>query len=61
LSPKKGELLFVFEAASISLLPVGKKVVPIFWGKGGIGEGKVNEVPELGSEIAFHKKVGDGF
>jgi hypothetical protein len=26
-----------------------------------IGEGKVDEVPELGGEVAFQKKMSDGF
>jgi hypothetical protein len=52
---------FVFEVANISLFPGDKKVVPVLKERRGIGEGKVDEVPELNGEVAFKKKMSDSF
>jgi hypothetical protein len=53
LFPEEGESFFVFEAASISLFPVGEEVGPAVRGGRGIREGKINEIPELKGKVAL--------
>jgi hypothetical protein len=61
LSPKKGEVFLVFEAASISLFPGDKKIIPVLGGRGRVGQGKVEKVPDLRREGALQEEVRNGF
>jgi hypothetical protein len=54
-------LFLIFEAASISLFPRNENIIPVLGERGGIREGEVDEIPDLGREMTFEKEMGDGF
>jgi hypothetical protein len=43
------------------LIPGDKKIILVLRERRGIEEGKVDEVPYLGGEVAFQKNMSDGF